>query len=336
MKLIKILRTAIIIFVIVFAVTFVFLFFQGKAIIAGQLEKLTHKKVSINYVGLTLPFNLEIKNLDIPGLARVEYASISPSIPGLLSGKIVLNDIKLINPQLVYVKTADNTKTGEAPVNLNTNVNTAVAASAVQPESIPQSKSEAKKDKSLRLIIKNLSIKDGKIDFFDRTLPGDGIKITFKDINFHLTNLYIYPKSAVTDFELKARIPWLEGEEEGKIEAKGWVNLFKKDMQATLKIADIDGVYLYPYYSQFVDLEKTRIEKAKLNVTSDIKSVNGNLTAPCHLELSDVVFKRPQSEGEEDKTQKIVSAVMDMFSAFSKTNKFIFNLTYKGKLPSFY
>jgi len=328
MKPIKVLRTAVVIFVIVFAVTFVFLLFQGKAIVAGQLEKLTRKKVSINYVGLTLPFNLEIKNLDIPGLARVEYASISPSIPGLLSGKIVLNNLKLINPQLVYVKTADNTKTGEATVN----VNTAVSAPAEQPKSIPAPKSDPKKDKYLRLIIKHLSIKNGKIDFFDRTLPGEGIKITFKDINFHLRGLYIYPHSAVTNFELKARIPWLEGQEEGKIEAKGWANLFKKDMQATVKIADIDGVYLYPYYANLVDLEKTRIESAKLSLNSNLKSENNNLSAECHLELTDIVF-RQRPEEEMDKAEKIANAVLGIFKALNQ-GKVVFNFTIKTKMTS--
>ena len=74
-QLIKILGIVIVIFVIVFAATFVFLLLQGKAIIAGQIENLTHRKVTIDYVGLTLPFNLEVKNLEIPGLAKIDYTS---------------------------------------------------------------------------------------------------------------------------------------------------------------------------------------------------------------------------------------------------------------------
>ena len=104
---IKILRAIILIFALVFVVVYIFIVFQGKAIIAGQLETLLRRKVSINYAGLILPLDLEIKNLDIPGLGKIDYALISPSIPGLLSGKIVLNGLKLINPQLAYEKTQD-------------------------------------------------------------------------------------------------------------------------------------------------------------------------------------------------------------------------------------
>ncbi|MDD4894322.1 MAG: hypothetical protein PHW54_03305, partial [Candidatus Omnitrophica bacterium] len=119
-KLLKILRKAIVVFVIVFAVTFVFLLVEGKSIVAAQLAKMTHKKVSIGYVGLTLPFNIEVKNLEIPGTAKIAYASISPSIPGLLGGNIVLNDLRLVNPQFTYVRTSPDTNRAGLPVGANT------------------------------------------------------------------------------------------------------------------------------------------------------------------------------------------------------------------------
>jgi len=288
----------------------------------------THKKVSIGYVGLTLPFNVEMRKLDIQGLAKIDYVSIAPSIPGLLSGKVVLNDLKLVNPQIVYERTSANSNAGESSVN----VNTLTSVSVSQEKTDPGPKPESKKGKYLRLIIKHLTIRNGKIDFFDLTLPGEGIKITLKDINFNLTNLYIYPKSAVTNFEIKARIPWLAGQEEGKIEAKGWVNLFKKDMEATVKVSDIDGVYLYPYYANWVDLEKTRIESAKLNFTSKLNSTNNNLAAECHLELTDIVFKQKPEE-EMSKGEKIANAVLGIFKALNQ-GKVVFNFTIKTRMSN--
>ncbi len=331
-ELIKILRIVIVIFVIVFAATFVFLLLQGKAIIAGQIENFTHRKVTIDYVGLTLPFNLEMKNLEIPGLAKIDYTSFSPSIPGLLSGNIVLNDLKLVNPQFVYEKTQDKTQDKANVEGVSANVNTMAVAPSPQLKSNIKPKSDPKKSQYLRLIIKHLNIKDGKIDFIDHTLPGVGIKITLKDINFNLTNLYIYPRSAITHFEFTGSIPWSQGQAEGKIEAKGWANLFKKDMQATVKIADIDGVYLYPYYSTWVDMEKARIQSAKLNFTSNIKSVDNNLAAECHLELTDIVFKQRKEE-EMDKAERIAETILGIFKALSQ-GKVIVNFTIKTRMTS--
>src|SRR4030042_2515940 len=88
------------------------------------------------------------------------------------------------------------------------------------------------------LAFKHLAVKDGKINFRDYSVGGDGIKITVKELDLDLTNLYLYPHSANSDFTLKAKIPWQAGEAEGKIEAEGWLNLFKGNMQAPLKLAD--------------------------------------------------------------------------------------------------
>jgi hypothetical protein len=320
----KILFIGVIIFALIFASAYAFLLLRGKAVIIQQLEGLTHRKVNLGYAGLTLPLNLEIRKLDIPGLAKVDYAYVSPSILGLLSGNIVLNDLKLIKPEFVYEKTAAKTQESSA------DINPPLVLATYQPRVIPQ------KRQSLRLVIKHLNIKDGKLDFVDHTVGSDGIKITVKDIDFDLTNLYMYPYSVVTDFAFSGKIPWLQGQQEGKIEAEGWLNLFKRDMQATLRIADIDGIYLYPYYSQWVDLEKARIEKAKLNLTSNIKSVDNNLTAACHLELTDIVFKPRPDEEAQDKAEKIAAAVLDIFKVLNK-GKIVFNFTIKTKMinPAF-
>ena len=317
--LIKILLIIVIIFALIFAGAYVFLLLQGKAIVAQQIENLVHKKANLDYAGLAFPLNLEIKKLDIPGLARVDYVSVSPSIPGFLTGNIVLNDLRLIKPEFTYEKTQAPIRASSA--NINPPLVLATAQSKVGPA----------KKQFPRLIIKHLIIKEGKLDFIDHTVGTGGIAITVKDINFALTNLYLYPRSAVTDFTFSGRIPWQQGQREGRIEVEGWLNLFKKDMQATLKIADIDGIYLYPYYSQWVDLEKTHIEKAKLNLVSNIKSVDNNLTAECHLELTDIVFKPRPEEEAQDKAEKIAAAVLDIFKALNK-GKIVFNFTIRTKM----
>jgi len=312
--LLRILLIVILIFAVISVASYAFLVLQGKAIITRQLESLLHQNVSIGYVGIVFPFNLEMRNLAVPQLAEIDYVSISPSIPGLLSGNIVLNDLTLVNPRLVYEKRTQN-NTGREDV------------SAKSVKSV-----KSKKNHYLRLIIKCLNIKNGRLDFVDRTLAGEGIKITVKNINFHLTDLYIYPRSAIANFALTGRIPWVQGQAEGRIEAKGWVNLFKKDMQAKVKVDNIDGIYLYPYYSQWVDLEKTPIQSAKLNFSSNIKGRDNNITAECHLELTDIVFK-PRPQEEITKAEKIAGTVLGIFKALNQ-GKIAVNFTIKTRMTS--
>jgi len=313
----KILLIAVIILVLSYIAAYLIFVFKGRAIIISQLEDLTQKKVNIGYFGLTPPLNLEIKNLEIKDLAKINSLSFSPSILGLLTGKLALNYITIIKPEFTYEIVA--------PLS--------AAAASTPIVSAPAAAVKAKEKRALHLVVKRIKIKDGRVDLTDHTVGQDGIKIIVKDINFSLTNLYIVPRSVITDFELKGTIPWQEGQEEGKIEAEGWINLFKKDIQATLKIKDIDGIYLYPYYSNWVDLEKARIEKAKLNFTSNIQGLNNDVTAQCRLELTDIVRKprSPEEAVEKEKAEKITDAVLDIFRALNQGN-IVLDFTFKTRM----
>jgi len=301
--------TVTIAYIVLFISAYVFVAFKGKSIIIKQLEGLTHKKVSAGQFKLMLPFTLDIKDLNVEGLAKVDEISITPSIPYFLMGNIAFNDISVINPKITYNRVpppqAVVSSTAEAPVK-----------AAAVPEI--KAKVEPKKKRPLRLVLKHVTVKDGNIDFIDYTVKADGIKITIKDINFKLTKLYTFPFPAITNFELKGRIPWQEGEEEGKISVEGWLNYYKKDIQAAIKIEDIDGIYLSPYYSSWVDLEKARIEKASLSFTSNIQGLNNSVTAECHLELTDIVRKPRPAEVSEGKEEKVTSVVLDTFKALDQ------------------
>jgi hypothetical protein len=190
---------------------------------------------------------------------------------------------------------------------------------------------EEKNKKRMRFIAKRIKISEGRIDFIDLTAGTGGIRIALKDINFNLRNLFAFPSSVITSFNLNAKIPWEKGRDEGVIEAEGWLNFAKKDMQATLNIKDIDGIYLYPYYSDWVDLEKARIQSAKLNFTSDIHGLSNNVTALCHLELTDIV-RKPLEEGQsEEKASKVTAAVLDIFRTLNQ-GKVVLDFTIRTKM----
>jgi hypothetical protein len=311
---IKILFISVVILVLIYGAAYIFLIFKGRALIIKQLTDITHRKVSIGYFDIALPLSIEMKNLDIEGMAKVEAISVSPSILGFITGNLALNEIRIIKPEFTYERTLP--KTAESPAASADN-----AVSAAKPPKIGR----------LRMIIKKINIKEGRLEFLDRTVGENGLKITMSNVYFNLDNLYLLPRSVITNFEFKARVPWQEAGEEGKIEAEGWLNLFKKDMQATLKIEDIDGVALYPYYSKWVDLEKARIQKAKLNFTSDIQGLNNNVTANCHLELTDIVRRPLEGEESEEKAARIADAIMDIFKALNQ-GKIVLNFTIKTKM----
>jgi hypothetical protein len=336
---VRVIFAAIIGFVVFFTAMHLFMVFGGRSLIMAQLERATGKKVSLGNFSISAPLVLHLADLNIEGLAKIKHISVTHSIPSLFLGRVAFNEIKLSQPEFTFEKKLP--QAGETPIGKEV-IEPPAAAPAVTPEPAvvpPPTATPApvaapaprKKSAPLRLVIKRLQVRDGRINFIDHTVGPQGITITVKDISFDLSDLYLVPRSAVVRFNFRGRLPWKEGQEEGSVLAEGWLNLVKKDMDATVKIEKIDGVYLYPYYSTWVDLDKARIENAKLNFTSYIHGVNNNITADCHLELTDIVRRPKEPEEGEDKAEKIATAVLDIFRAMNQ-GKIVLDFTIRTKM----
>jgi len=308
---------------------YLFTMLTGRALITRKLEDLSREKVSMRRFSVTLPLTLGIRGLDIENLAKVDSLSISINPLGFLGGKLVLSSIKIVKPQITYVRNLAKETPQQQPQTAQ-----AAAEQAQTPEQaqVPAAPAKPRAKYSPLLNFRRLLISEGEVDFTDNTVGKEGIKITVRGINIDVHNIYVFPYSTITNFSVIALIPWGQGStEQGKIDARGWIDFTKRDMQVALKIADIDGVYLYPYYSAWVDLEKARIEKAKLNFSSNIHGLSNNVTAECHLELTDIVRKPLSPEESEEKAAKIADAVMDIFKALNQ-GKIVLDFTIRTKM----
>lgn len=310
--------------VIVFSCVYAFLLFKGKFILADKLQAITGQKVTIGQLILKPPFNLELKDLDIAGLAKIDYIYVSPSIPYLLTGKLALNKVRIIRPRITCERSLppEQATIDSAPV-LDKPLDNLL--DKPKEEVPPATKS------SWHLVIKSLKIRSGEIHFIDHASDSRSVTVILKNIDFNLRNLYTYPADVVADFELNGRLPWQSGEPDGKIYLNGWLNSYKKDMFASLKIENIDAIAFYPYYSTWVDLEKARIDKAKLNFSSKIQGKDNDISAQCHLELADIVRKVRLPEEPEQKAERLTDAVLDMFKAMNQ-GKVILDFTLHTKM----
>ena len=311
----RIISGIIIAFALFYSAVYAFVSFKAGDIVKKELEKLTGKKVTIGYFLVSMPLDVEIKNLNIEGMAKVDNVYIYPSLMHFLIGRLAFNTVKFVRPEFTFEKKAAQGAT----------------QASTPAKNLKEQPSPRKRNNS-RLMIKRIKVIGGKVNFIDHTAGKEGIIIYATDINFNLKNLFnIFTFSSITTFDLTGKIPWQKGKEEGKITADGWLNLIKNDMQATLKITDIDGVYLYPYYSQWVDLEKARIESAKLNFTSDINALNNNLSAQCHLELTDIVRSPRPPDQPEQKAERITNVILGVFKELDE-GKVVLDFTLKTKM----
>ena len=303
-----------------------FLVLKGPPFIAKQLEGLTRKKVTVGYFGITPTLKLEFKNVNVENQFKADRVIVAPSFLLLITGNIGFHEIRMINPEFTYEKLPASAPKPEAPDDTVTAVPEGSVPLVISLEQFKKAKIRP------TFVFKHIIITGGKINYIDHTVGTDGIKITVRNISFKISNLCLAPRAAtVTRFELKGSIPWQAGEEAGRIFSEGWIDLYKKDMHALVKVEGIDGIYLYPYYSQWVNLQKASIEKARLDFNSNINSLNNNVTAECHFELRDIVFRERPPEEQTEKAEKIAKAVLKLFQSLD-SGKIVLNFTYKTKL----
>lgn len=313
--------------VIILTFAYAFLLFGGRFMLAAKLQSLLGRKVSIEKIILRPPLNLEIKGLDIAGLAKIDYIYISPSIPNLLTGKIALNKVRIVRPKI----TSERSLAMAQPATVTPSVPLVQPASAQPKTDQPQEAAAPASASGPHVIIKSLKIRSGEIYLIDHTSDAKTVTVALKNLDVNIKNLYSYPVDIVADFQLSGRLPWQSGEPDGKISLEGWLNSYKRDMLANLEIKNIDAIAFYPYYSTWVDLEKARIEKAKLNFTSKIVGTDNNIAAQCHLELTDIVRKVRPPEEPQQKAEMLTDAVLDMFKAMDR-GKVVLDFTLHTKM----
>ncbi len=307
----------IVIVVVFFSLVYVLALCFGKIFLVNKLQDLTNKKVSITSLTLKPPFTLEVRGLVIEGIGKVERISVSPSMLYFFIGRLALNKVEVIRPEITYERLAAQV-TGTGLDTKVENLQNSDTSQAVSGRFVP-------------LVFKRVIVRSGKLNFVDHTAEPRQIRVTIKDIDLDLSNFYTYPSKAVMRFDLKGNIPWQPGNPDGKVALKGWIDLYKKNMQADLSVENIDGIALYPYYATWVNLEKARIEKAKLNFKSNIHGVNNNVDAVCRLELTDIVRKPRPPEEPQEKAERITDAVLDMFKSMNQ-GKVILDFTLHTKM----
>jgi len=304
-------------FVLCFGAAFLFLHFKGKSFIVNELKSLTGRNVTIEKFFLSGTLKIELQNLKIENIFKADSIKIIPNILESLSGRIVIQGIEITKPEFVVVRAIDK---GNAELVLADSPLYVKAVASPIPSidvSLISSRRSIKIKKLMvnALFIKNVSVKEGTFGFLDKTVSTEPVKLIVQNLNINLNNAILLPRSVINNIELRGNVP-LEGSAEmGQIEISGWVNFIKKDIEASIKIHNIDGVSLYPYYSDWVKLDKSRINTAKLSFDSQIHGFNNDVTADCRLELTEISFKERLEEEKEPRAEKIANFVLGLLKS---------------------
>jgi len=293
---------AVVLAVIFLLLNIVFAIF-GKSIVAGQIEKNLKLKAKLGSISIGFPLSVNIRKLDIQGLAKIDSLSARPSILGFLAGKVVLNELTVVRPE-ISVEMDSNGK-----LNLP-----AFAAKGKQPP----------------IFLAGLNIKEGSLIFIDKKVDPAGYKITLGNINADIAKATFPPTSLFTRFNLSAFLVDNQNAPKGKVLASGWVDFGPKNMEGKMEFKDIDITCLAPYYQNITPAKK--LASGKLNFTSDLKAENNDLIGKCHLEVSDLVYEKETPAEGRPAAPDLVASALKILSG--NTGKIAFDFTLKTKLDN--
>jgi len=333
----KILIIVFVFFVIAYASGYVFLIAYGKRIIVEQLHNYLGKDVSVGTVTMSSPWKFIIHDIQIDGIGQVASVELSPSVLGLISGKIVLYNVLVKNPTLMISRQApaQAEQPGKPSEQIDPGQKQAGQELSQTNNLNHKVLSGQKSNGKPSVIFYKLQVTGGTLVYRDMMAAGDngGVKIVCSNINAVVSNVYESFDEIVTKFEVSSQIPWNTSKESGKINLDGWVNFFKKDMRAKLVMSDIDALSLYPYYSDWFNLDKTNIQQAKLAFTSNVTGLNNDVVAACHLELTEIGFKQREENESESRAERIAHKVLDFIKAVND-GKVVLDFSIKTKMDS--
>ncbi|MCX5707127.1 MAG: DUF748 domain-containing protein [Candidatus Omnitrophica bacterium] len=286
-KINKVLIIILVVFFSIFILANIAVSVFAKKIVVEQLEQNLKVKASLGSINISLPFSVNLNNLEIKDLVKINRLSVSPNIFAIFAGKIVLGSVVLVDPLVTLTQGPDG--------RLN----------------LPQL--EQKGVKPPEVYVTSLAIRNGKVIFNDKKASPEGFKVILERINVDISKVMFPPTSLKANFKASANFMNSSDKKIGNLLFSGWIDFGPKDMVANLNLKDLDIPYFEPYYGNFISNKK--LLAAKLNIGSTFRAKDNDLNIQTNFKLSDIVYAQEEPTEQGTKPQlDLVKNTLDFFT----------------------
>lgn len=275
-KIIAVFITIILFIFIFLTVGFIYLKLNATTIVNKKLAEVM-PAVKIGKIDIKYPLTLKLHQIKVrsifslDNIAEVKEVSASLSILGLLSRKLIINKLTIIEPQLNIFREKDGV----------------FNILSLKSKFYRKKKSADKKlaKKRISIIIANLVIKNGTVYITDMSQEKP-LKLILSDVNLKISNL-VFPDLSKTNFKGGCKIFMDRGE--GEINAGGWVDMMHKSMDGEITAKDINLIYFNRFLS-FLSLKDFAM--ANLDAVIKLNALNNDLNIACHLDIYNLFFEK--------------------------------------------
>lgn len=255
---------------------------KAKDYISNIIHKNLNRQTSIGSVTIGFPLSLQLDKLCLfdkgdsikaQEFFCAERLSITPAILPLFSRRLVIKELQIDNPRVALIREENGSYNILSLIKENNLTKTAGV--------------QHKERVGGFLILSALKVRDGSIKYIDRQISKEGVELFADNVYINIDRL-IFPLTPMrTNVSASLDISGPKGEAKGTLNLNGWIDIYKKDMDAKFKADGIDIQHIKPYLKDYV---ASSMESGRIYFTSDMVAKNNDLTAECKLKIEDVEF----------------------------------------------
>jgi hypothetical protein len=208
---------------------------------------------------------------------QAEEIRIYPSLLSLLKKSLLIRELTVLRPSFFFYRSREGQMVGPW------------VAPGEASEEKETSGDEKKRREAVEVQIDRIRIQKGSIDFEDRKIGDPSPQMKWGEVDFEIRDIRYPLTSLHSSVELIGK---MKGQaQDGSITLKGWIDAKTMDMEASLKIGEIEVKTFEPYYRKRVTAE---IESGTLDMDSEIVVKEKRIDVPGELDLVNLHVK----EGE--------------------------------------
>lgn len=298
MKLIKFLFISFIVIVVLLVLGYGFALHyvntQGKEFVKSYIADAYSAEAQIGQIKLSFPFTVVIKDFSCGDVSfsqaflKIDRIKFSPFTP--IFKRLQVDDLNVqvirqkgevsINPFWQY----RIVQSPNAPLLKKTNPQDRVdlASPVTKPES-------DQNGPAVPLIIKEIILKNMTVDYIDYTFVPP-IELSLHEMNIKLKDFNL-PELLMFYFDVSSSLESRGKDMPGVLKAKGWVDWFYKNMDATVGINRFDYLAFDKQYPQGFKAYDLDLTKAFISLIADLKAENNDLLITGEVVFDEVGFK---------------------------------------------
>lgn len=317
-------------FVLLTASVYLYFLFNGKKILLDQIGKNLGVKAEASALRVVLPAWIIIDNFKIEDYLKVAKITVSPSFLGFLKGDIIFNSIIVERPQLKVTRKKDaSLDFGIAVYKKGKFILLQKAVSPEKTKAPIQANISSAARHPLRqkvFYFDKLKVTGAAVEFIDMALPTETPFVTrLANCNIDASRVSLLQPLRM-QFNGDGEFISEDSQRVGDFNTSGWIDLLTKDTDAKLQIDSLRLVYFGPYYKKYL---KRDLKSGDMLLAVKATSSNNELTADCHIELTNIVFANPEEATATAETADV--AAFAIGSMLTTEGKAIFDFSFKTK-----